>query len=109
VCALSVLGNQGVSPSAFLLFRPSLPVEHAVGHTVIKDAINSMAKPKTWAPAATGIIDTANIHAEMAKKERLEKAKREQRKTDIVISSATVQMQRNKGWNNQQKMNSLKS
>jgi hypothetical protein len=51
----------------------------------IKDAIKSITTPKTWAQVVAN-PEVTNLYAEMAKKERLEKAKQEQGKSEITIS-----------------------
>ena len=52
----------------------------------IKEAIKNMtAKPKTWTDVVAN-TDAINVHVEMAKRERLEKAKQEHSKTEITLS-----------------------
>jgi len=62
----------------------------------IMEAVTSMTKSKTWAQVAAANADTPNTHLEMAKRERLEKAKGELAKTEIILNfrNATTNMKK---------------
>src|SRR5436309_15717632 len=62
----------------------------------IMEAVTSMTKSKTWAQVAAANADTPNTHLEMAKRERLEKAKGELAKTEIILNfrNATANMKK---------------